>query len=122
MAGTIKTWGEGWEIPYGEDDSSIPTSEMFANCESRENATSLKKMPERVCVEGAFPPQEVAPKLGLNETVELLTRVFGASEEDPHLSSLSPALENKLGLSDGRKPPPHNVAWSRTTHHGGEEV
>ena len=56
-------------------------------------------------MERAFPPHEVAPKLGLDETVELLTRVLGASEEDPDLSALSAALKNKLELSDLKKPP-----------------
>ena len=79
---------------------------MFTDWESRETATSLKKMPEPFCVEHAFPPHEVAPKLGFDETVELLTRVMGASEEDPDLSSLSAALKNKLRLPDVRKPPP----------------
>ena len=104
MAGTIKTWGEGWEIPYGEDDASIHTSDMFSDWESRATTSSLKKMPEPVCVERAFPPHEVAPKLRLDETVELLTRVLGASE-DIDLSALSAALKSKLGLCDMKKPP-----------------
>ena len=47
-----------------------------------------------------------APKLGLDETMELLSRVLGAGDEDPDLSALSAALGTKLGLSDLRKPPP----------------
>ena len=57
VAGNIKTWGEGWEIAYGEDDASIHTSEMFADWESRATTPSLKKMPEPVCEERAFPPR-----------------------------------------------------------------
>ena len=47
-----------------------------------------------------------APKLGFDETVELLTRVLGAGEEDRDLSVLSTALKTKLRLSDLKKPPP----------------
>ena len=47
-----------------------------------------------------------APKLGLDETMDLLPRVPGAGDEDPDLSALSAALNTKLGLSDLRKPPP----------------
>ena len=46
-----------------------------------------------------------APKLGLDETVELLSRVLGAGDEDPDLSALSAALKAKLGLSELKKPP-----------------
>ena len=45
-----------------------------------------------------------APKLGLDETMELLTRVLGARDEDPDLSALSAALKAKLGLSELKKP------------------
>ena len=55
--------------------------------------TSLRKEPEPVCVEQAFLELDVTPKKGLDETVELLTRVLGASEEDPALSALSVALK-----------------------------
>ena len=47
-----------------------------------------------------------APKPGLNETMDLLSRVLGAGDEDPDLSALSAALKTKLGLSDSKKPPP----------------
>ena len=47
-----------------------------------------------------------APKLGLDETMELLSRVLGAGDEDPDLSALSAALKTKLELSDLKKPPP----------------
>ena len=40
-----------------------------------------------------------APKLGLDETMEL-----GAGDEDPDLSALSEALKAKLGLSELKKP------------------
>ena len=47
-----------------------------------------------------------APNLGLDETMELLSRVLGASDEDSHLSALSAALKTKLGLSNLKKPAP----------------
>ena len=47
-----------------------------------------------------------APKLGLDETIDLLSRVLGASDEDGDLSALSEALKTRLGLSDLKKPPP----------------
>ena len=46
-----------------------------------------------------------APKLGLDETIELLSRVLGAGDEDPDLSALSAALKAKLGLSELKKHP-----------------
>ena len=45
--------------------------------------------------------EELAP----DETVELLTNIVGASEEDPNLSALSAALKSTLGLSDLERPP-----------------
>ena len=47
-----------------------------------------------------------APKLRLDETMDLLSRVRGADDDDPDLSALSAALKTKLGLSDLKKPPP----------------
>ena len=46
-----------------------------------------------------------APKLGFNETIELLSRVLGVGDEDLDLSALSAALKGKLGLSDFKRPP-----------------
>ena len=47
-----------------------------------------------------------APKLGLDETMELLIQVVGAGDEDPDLSALSAAPNTKLGLCDLKKPRP----------------
>ena len=47
-----------------------------------------------------------AAELGLDGTVELLSRVLGAGDKDHDLSALSAALKAKLGLSDLKKPPP----------------
>ena len=66
----------------------------------------VRKEPKPVCVERAFPAREVVPKLHLNVTMELLTRVLGASDEDAHLSALSPALKTELWLSNLNKPSP----------------
>ena len=46
------------------------------------------------------------PKLSLDETMELLSWVLGAGDEDPDLSALSGALKTRLGLSDLKKAPP----------------
>ena len=58
------------------------------------------------CVDRGLPPRMAAPKLGHDETMNLLSRVLGAIDEDPDLSALSAALNTKLGLSDLKKPPP----------------
>ena len=44
------------------------------------------------------------PKLGLDETVELLTRVLGAREEVLYLGALAAALKTKQGFADLKKP------------------
>ena len=62
--------------------------------------------PEHTCVDRGLPPRMAAPKLNLDETMDLLSRVLGAGDEDPDLSALSAALKSKLGLSDLKKPPP----------------
>ena len=62
--------------------------------------------PEPTSMDRGLPPRMAAPKLGLNDTMELLSRVPGAGDEDPDLSALSAALKTKLVLSDLKKPPP----------------
>ena len=47
-----------------------------------------------------------APKLDLNEPMELLSRVLGGADEDPDLSALSAALKTESGLCDLKQPPP----------------
>ena len=64
------------------------------------------RAPEPVCIERGLLPRMAAPKLDLDETMELLSRVLGAGEEDLDLSALSAALKAKLGLSGLKKPPP----------------
>ena len=45
------------------------------------------------------------PKLGLDETMELLSQVLGAGDEDLDLGALSAALKTKSGLSNLKKLP-----------------
>ena len=115
MLGT--TWGEEFEIPYGECAVSAsahssewepdwiprdPTPTQEPVCMERDPSP---RAPEPVCVERGVYPRMAASKLGLNETMELLFRVLGAGEEDPDLSAVSAALKAKLGLSVLKKPP-----------------
>ena len=111
------------EIPHGEMTwfSSAQSSEWEPDWvsveptppeETKEHeclkpGTSLRAVaPEPTCMDRSLPPRMTAPKLGLDETMELLSRVLGAGGEDPDLSALSAALKTKLGLSDLKKPPP----------------
>ena len=61
--------------------------------------------PEPTSVDRGLPSQMAAPKLGVDETMELLSRVPRAGDEDPDLSAFSAALKTKLRLSDLEKPP-----------------
>ena len=115
MFGT--TWGEGFEAPYGKISAttSNDSSEWEEDCISREPTPSLPSRPrpplprgvcpEPVRVERGLPSRMAAPKLGLDETMELLSRVLGAGDKDADLSALSAALKAKLGLSEMNKPP-----------------
>ena len=118
------TWGDKtFQIPYDEMDwpVSAQSSEWEPDWVSKEPTPSTEpKEPEcrkpypypsgvapgPSCVERGLPPRMAAPKLGLNETMELLSRVLCARDEDPDLSALSAVLKTKLGLSDLKKPPP----------------
>ena len=115
MFGT--TWGEGFEAPYGEISATTSngSSEWEVDRISREPTPSLPSRPrppsprgvcpEPVRVERGLPSRMAAPKLGLDETMELLSRVLGVGDEDPDLSALSAALKAKLGPSELKKPP-----------------
>ena len=118
------TWGEEtFEIPYGEMDwpVSAQSSEWEADWVSKEPTPSEEPKeddclkcgpipravaPEPTCVDPGLPPRMAAPKLGLHETISLLSRVLGAGDEDPDLTAFSASLKTKLGLSDLKKPPP----------------
>ena len=111
------TRGEGFEAPYGEISAttSNDSSEWEEDWISREPTPSLPSWPrppsprvvcpEPVCVERGLPSRMPAPKLGLDETMELLSRVLGAGDEDPDLSALSAAFKARLGLSELKKLP-----------------
>ena len=106
MFGT--TWVEEFQIPYGKCAASAsahssewepdwicwePTPTKEPVCMEREPSPCA---PDPVCVERGLPPRMAAPKLGLDETMELLSRVLGAGEEGPDLSALSAAVKGKL--------------------------
>ena len=117
-------WGEEtFEIPHGEMDwsSSAQSPEWEPDWMSGE-PTPPEKPKEHECLKPGCNPRAVAPeptsvdrglpprmaplKLGLDETMELLSRVLGAGDKDPDSSVLSAALKTILGLSDQKKPPP----------------
>ena len=117
-------WAEKtFELPHGEMDwsSSAQSSEWQPDWVSGE-PTPPEKLKEHDClkpgpsyravaskptsVDGGLPSGMAASKLGLDETMELLSRVLGAGDVDPDLSALSAALKTKLGLSDLEKAPP----------------
>ena len=90
MFGT--TWGEGFEEPYGEISTtpSNDSSESEEDWISREPTPSLPSRPrppsprgvclEPVRVERGLSSRMAAPKLGLDETMELLSRVMEAGD------------------------------------------
>ena len=62
--------------------------------------------PKPPCVERGLTPRMAAPKPSLDETMEQLSRVPGAGNEDLDLSAMPAALKAKMGPSDLKKPPP----------------
>ena len=62
--------------------------------------------PEPSCLKGRLPRRIAAPKLGLDETIELLSGVLASGDEDPDLGALTAAPKVKQGLSDLKKPQP----------------
>ena len=114
---------ETFEIPHGEMDwsASAQSSEWEPDSVSGEPRPPEKPKeheclkpasnpravaPEPTSADRGLPPRMAAPKLGLDDTMELLSRVFGAGDKDPYLSALSAAFKTKLGLSDLNKPRP----------------
>ena len=118
------TWGEEtFEIPHGEMDWTVSaqSSEWEPDWVSEEPTPPEKPKehecmkpgpstravaPEPTCVDQGLPPCVAAPKLGLDETMDLLSQVLGAGDADPDLSALSPALKATLGLSQLKNSPP----------------
>ena len=117
------TWGEEtFEIPHGEMgwSASAQSSEWEPDWVSEESTPPEEPKeheclkpgpspravaPEPTCMDRGLPPLMAAPKLGLDETMDLLSPVLGAGDETPDVSALSAALKTKLGLSDLKKPP-----------------
>ena len=90
---------ERWIPPYGVDEESVNTEEMFRDWESRPRTPSLEKMPRLVPPMGT---KEEPTKVGLDETVEILAKVLEADTGDPDLTALSAAIKTKLGFQVGR--------------------
>ena len=94
-----------WEPDWVSGEPTPPEKPKEYEC--LKPRPSLRAVaPEPTSVDRGLPQRMTAPKLGLDETMELLSRVPGAGDEDPDLSALSAALKTKVGLSDLKKPPP----------------
>ena len=94
-----------WEPDWVSEQPTPPEEPKEHECpKPRPSARAVA--PEPTCVDRGSPPRMAAPKLGLDETMDLLSQVLGAGDEDRDLSALSAALKTKLGLSDSKKPPP----------------
>ena len=94
-----------WEPDWVSGEPTPPEKPKEYEC--LKPRPSLRAVaPEPTSVDRGLPPRMTAPKLGLVETMELLSRVPGAGDEDSDLSALSAALKTKVGLSDLKKPPP----------------
>ena len=88
--------------------SGSPT-ECPRNLHPRRSLTAWSESPlHAACLENPHAWNEVCAHawLGLDETMELLSRVSGAGEEDPDLSALYAALKTKLGFCEPSSPPP----------------
>ena len=105
--GTIfgATWGvEMFDIPHGEMDWSssaqssewepdrvlgepTPTEKPKEHECLKPGSNPMAVAPEPTSVDQGLPPGIEAPRLGLDETRELLSRVFGAGDEDPDFSA-----------------------------------
>ena len=130
MGAVFGTTGEDdtFEIPYGKCVASAsPRSLQWEpdwvsgehtpmkepECMERESSPRCVAL-QPTWVQRGLPPRVAAPKLGLEETMELLSRGLGAGEEDVKLSALSTALKAKLGRSDLKKPSlPYHVVWNQ---------
>ena len=99
------TWGEEtFEIPLGKMDwSSLAQSSEWEPDwvsgkptppeEPKEHEclkpcpSSRAVAPKPICVDRDLPPRVAAPKLGLDETIQVLSGVLGGDDEDPDLLS-----------------------------------
>ena len=93
----------GWEPDWVSGKCTPPEKPKEHEC-LKPGPCPRAVAPKPTSVDRGLPPRMAAPKLGLNETMELKSRVLGAGDEDPDLSALSAARKTKLGLSDLKKP------------------
>ena len=88
-----------WEPDRGSGEPTPPEKPKEHEC-LKPASNPRAVAPEPTSVDQALPPRMAAPKLGLDDTMELRSRVLGAGDEEPDLSALSSALKTKLGPSD----------------------
>ena len=94
-----------WEPDRVSGEPTLPEKQKEHEC-LKPGSNPRAVAPEPTPVDRGLRPQMAAPKLSLDETMELLSSVIGAGDEDPDLSALSAALKTILGLTDMKKPPP----------------
>ena len=76
-----------WELDCVSKEPTPPKEPKEPDCMERERCPR-GGAPEPSCVERCLPPRMAAPKFGLDETMELLSRVVGAGDEDAKESAL----------------------------------
>ena len=103
------TGSSEWELDWVSEEPAPSKDPKEHEC-LKPGPSSRAVAPEPNCVDTGWPPRMAAPELALNETLDLLSRVLGAGDEDPDLIALSASLKTKLGLSDLKKPPPTTFA------------
>ena len=94
-----------WEPDWLSGEPAPPEKPKEYDC-LKPGPSPRAVAPELTSVDRFLPAIMAAPKLVLDETMELLSRVLGAGDEDPDLTALSAALKTKLVLSNLKKPPP----------------
>ena len=107
MEKTFKTRKDGWESPLGEGEESVKMAKMFEDSKCKPSTPLLgrgHKIILRTTVERVLQVHEGPPNFGPDETVELLTKTLGASDEDPDLTTLLATLKSKLELAYLKNP------------------
>ena len=77
----------GWEPGWVSEEPMPPEEPKEHEC-LKPGPCPRAMAAEPTCVDRALPPRVVSPKLGLDETMDLLSRVLGAGDENPDLSEL----------------------------------
>ena len=98
---TLKAWEDEWVSPPGRDEESVETAKIFEDWESTATTLSLDRKPQIILpikTERVPEVHDGPVKLGLDATVELLTKVLGASDQDPYLSAVSTTQPKSIGL------------------------